>query len=72
VTRPCVVARGLEAARRMLAEAGVTVLSVTRTSPPKGAAPGPLRVVRAREEAAGVHLLAAAETAPVEAHDANG
>jgi hypothetical protein len=71
VTRPCVLARRLDAARRILAEAGVTVLSVTQTSPPKGPDSGPLRVVRAREEAEGVHLLVAAETAPAEAYDPN-
>ena len=71
MTSPCVLARRLDAARRILAGAGATVLSVTQTSPPRGPGSGPLRVVRAREETEGVHLLVAAETVPVEAYDPN-
>lgn len=59
---PCVVARPLAQARRMLEEAGVTVAAVKETAPPRGAPSGPLRVLRQRETDAGLELTAGRST----------
>jgi hypothetical protein len=58
--RPSVVARPLTEARLLLEEAGVQVLSIVETAPPGGLPKGPMRVVRERWTAEGVHLVAAA------------
>jgi hypothetical protein len=50
----------LAEAERVMAETGVRVVEVTRTAPPGGGPDGPLRVVRERWSAEGVHLVVAA------------
>jgi len=62
MSRPSVIALPLAEARRVLEEAGVTVAEITLTSPPGGDLKGPLRVVRERCSAKGVHLIVAAAT----------
>jgi len=59
MTVPCVIARPLEAAERMLGEAGVTAVEVTRTGPPRRPLSGPLRVIRQRAAPGGVELVVA-------------
>ena len=54
---PCVVARPLSEAKRVLEAAGILKATVAQTSPPQGAPAGPLRVVRQRSTSDGVELV---------------
>ena len=62
----------LAEAERVMAEAGVRVVEVTRTAPPGGAPEGPLRVVRERRSAEGMHLVVAAAVPMPEAKGGDG
>lgn len=66
------VALPLAEAERLMAEAGVRVVEVTRTAPPGGGPGGPLRVVRERWSAEGVHLVVAAAVPMPEGKDGDG
>ena len=69
MSHPCVLARRLDDAQRILDTAGVRVLGVERTAPPRGAPSGPPRVVRQRSTSEGVHLVTAASIPAAEGED---
>jgi hypothetical protein len=66
---PCVLARTLAEARRILQSQGVPVLAIEETAPPHGRPAGPLRVVRQRVTGEGVQLVAAASVPLAEGRD---
>jgi hypothetical protein len=55
-----VIARPLDAAQRLLRQAGVELVEIKQTQPPRGGLKGPLRVIRQRATADGVELVVAA------------
>jgi len=57
MSAPSVIAMPLEAAERLLGDAGVVAVRVRRTQPPRGGPAGPLRVIRQRETHDGVELV---------------
>ncbi len=57
---PCVIARPLETAERLLREAGVSSVEIKQTRPPKGGPSGPCRVIRQRATPSGIELVTAA------------
>ena len=57
MSAPSVIARPLEAAERLLGDAGVAAVRVRRTQPPRGGPSGPLRVIRQRETRDGIELV---------------
>ena len=60
MTIPCVIALPLDAAQRLLRDAGVSAIGVTRTGPPRGGPIGVLRIIRQRATDAGVELVTSA------------
>ena len=65
MTSPCVLGRRLAEARQLLEAAGIAVVEVTETAPPRGEAlTGPPRVLRQREVEGGVSLVVAASVPP--------
>jgi hypothetical protein len=60
MSHPCVIARPLDGAQRMLREAGVTMVDVKQTMPPRGGPNGALRVIRQRAGSDGVEIVVAA------------
>ncbi len=74
MTSPCVVGRKLAEAQQLLAAAGVPVLAVTETAPPRARRPqGPPRVVRQRTGPEGVSLVVAASIPlPEKKRDSDG
>lgn len=66
MSRPCLIAHTLEAARLLAEEAGAEVAEVTRTAPPRESPQGELRVVRERWEEGRVRLVVAARLEPVD------
>ena len=60
MSAPSVIAMRLDEAKRLLWQAGLSVVEVQRTAPPRGGPGGPERVVRERHAAEGVYLVVAA------------
>jgi hypothetical protein len=68
---PSLLARPLPEARRLLEAAGVPLVEVKHTAPPRGAPSGPMRVVRQRSASDGVYLVAAASVSLAEGEDSH-
>jgi hypothetical protein len=65
VTLPCVLGCRLEEAQRLLEAAGLAVIQVTETAPPRGnTLAGPPRVLRQTAVEGGVSLVVAASVPP--------
>jgi hypothetical protein len=65
VTSPCVLGLRLAEAQRRLEEAGIAVVRVTETAPPRGnVLTGPRRVLRQVAVEGGVSLVVAASVPP--------
>ena len=56
---PSLIALPLEEAKEALRQAGVSLVEVAHTAPPRGAPGGPARVVRERYSPEGAHLTVA-------------
>ena len=69
---PSVIGRLLPDAREILKQAGIRVIETTRTSAPRGAPSGPLRVVRERPCPEGIELVVAASVPPPEEREESG
>jgi hypothetical protein len=69
---PSVIGRLLPDALEILEQSGIRVIETTRTSAPRGAPSGPLRVVRERSRPEGIELVVAASLPPPEKRDESG
>ena len=69
---PSVIGRLLPDAFEILEQAGIRVIETIRTSAPRGAPSGPLRVIRERARTEGVELVVAASVPPPKESDDSG